>query len=98
MLRIDRESEGQTTTIRLTGHLRSERLTELQDALRDCGSRIVFDLGELTLVDLGIVQFLSNCEAEGMEFLRCSPYIREWILRERSESQNLEPTATERRE
>jgi hypothetical protein len=29
------------------------------------------------------VRFLSECEAQGIELLHCSPYIREWISRER---------------
>ena len=46
------------------------------------GARVVLDLGEVTLVDLDSVRFLLTCEAEGIEFLHCPPYIREWILRE----------------
>ena len=46
------------------------------------GTRVVLDLGEVTLVDLDVVRFLLICEAEGIEFLHCPPYIREWILRE----------------
>jgi hypothetical protein len=29
------------------------------------------------------VHFLNACEAEGIPVLNCSPYIREWMLRER---------------
>jgi hypothetical protein len=43
---------------------------------------ILFDLEEVTLIDLDIVQFLARCEAEGMQLLHCPPYIREWISRE----------------
>ena len=44
--------------------------------------RIVLDLDGVTLVDVDVVRFLIVCEAEGIEFLHCPPYIREWIFRE----------------
>jgi hypothetical protein len=40
------------------------------------------DLEGVTLVDIEVVHFLTNCEARGMEVLHCSPYIREWMRRE----------------
>ena len=46
--------------------------------------RIVFDLEEVTLVDLDVVRFLGASEAEGVELVNCSPYIRDWIFRERN--------------
>ena len=45
--------------------------------------RIVLDLEEVTLVDLDVVRFLGVTEAEGVEVVNCSPYIRDWIVRER---------------
>jgi hypothetical protein len=44
---------------------------------------IVLDLEEVTLVDLDVVRFLGVSEAEGVELVNCSPYIRDWIFRER---------------
>ena len=32
----------------------------------------------------GVVRFLGASEAEGVELLNCSPYIRDWIFRERN--------------
>jgi hypothetical protein len=46
--------------------------------------RIVLDLDGVTLVDVDVVRFLIVCEAEGIEFLHCPPYIREWIFREQT--------------
>ncbi len=48
------------------------------------GERIVLDLEEITLVDLDVVRFLGVSEAEGVELMNCSPYIRDWIFRERN--------------
>ncbi len=45
--------------------------------------RIVLDLEEVTLVDLEVVRFLGVSEAEGVELVNCSPYIRDWISKER---------------
>jgi hypothetical protein len=43
----------------------------------------VLDLEEVTLVDIEVVRFLGDCEDNGIELSRCSPYVREWINRER---------------
>src|SRR6266851_1886684 len=37
----------------------------------------------LDLVNVEGVRFLNACEADGISVLRCSPYIREWMSRER---------------
>jgi hypothetical protein len=47
------------------------------------GPRVVLDLEEVDLVDVEGVRFLNAWEAEGISVLRCSPYIREWMLREK---------------
>jgi len=81
-LRIETASDGQTTTLRLIGRLESEYLDELRIQIRRHRPRLVLDLDEVTLVDGGVVRFLIACEAEGIELLHCSPYIREWMARE----------------
>jgi hypothetical protein len=48
------------------------------------GPRVDLDLQELDLVDVEGFRFLNACEAEGISVLRCSPHIREWMLRERA--------------
>jgi hypothetical protein len=47
--------------------------------------RMVLDLGEVNLVDVEVVRFLSECENEGVVLVHCPAYVREWILRERAE-------------
>lgn len=56
---------------------------ELRAQVEGLGAGTVLDLEHLTLVDVEGVRFLSECEAQGIELLHCSPYIREWISRER---------------
>jgi hypothetical protein len=49
------------------------------------GDRLVaLDLDELEHVDIDGVRFLETCEAEGIELVNCSPYLREWISQERA--------------
>ncbi len=82
-LKIERDSDGPRTTIRLTGRIRAEHLTELEKQIRESGSKIALDLEEVNLVDVEVVRFLGTCEAQGVTLLRCSPYIRDWIAKER---------------
>jgi hypothetical protein len=81
-LKMEKISDGRRTTIRLSGRLQSEHLDELKMQV-DCNqSPVALDLDGVTLVDVEVVRFLSACEDSGVELLYCSPYIREWMLRE----------------
>jgi hypothetical protein len=82
-LRIERASDGAKTSLRLSGRISSEHLMELKEEIGGLGLGAVLDLEHVTLVDVEGVRFLSECEAGGIELVRCSPYIREWIARER---------------
>ena len=81
-MKIEKDPRGGKTTIRLIGHFQSEHVGELKKQLLDSGPQFVLDLKEVTIVDVDVVRFLGACESEGMKILHCSPYIREWILRE----------------
>jgi hypothetical protein len=82
-LKIEKYSDGHSTTIRLIGRMRAEHLEELEKQISESGSAITFDLDEVTLVDVEAVRFLGSCEVEGVTLLNCSPYIRDWIGKER---------------
>jgi hypothetical protein len=47
--------------------------------------RLFMNLGEVALLDVEVVRFLSECEDGGILLVHCPPYVREWILRERAE-------------
>jgi hypothetical protein len=81
-LRIQQDSSGCATTIRLIGRVRSEHLQELTEVVASAGPSVVLDLDEVTLVDVDAVRFLAGCEVDGAQLLHCSPYIREWMFRE----------------
>jgi hypothetical protein len=78
-LRIERVQ----ARIRLSGEFRSEHLDQVKTEIERCGSPVVLDLEELDLVDVEGIRFLNTCEAKGISVLNCSPYIREWMSRER---------------
>ena len=82
-LKIEKRSDGFSTTIRLIGRMRAEHLPELEKQIRENGSAITLDLDEVALVDVESVRFLGDCEARGATLLNCSPYIRDWIGKER---------------
>ena len=87
-LRIERVKGG----IRLSGELRAGHLDQVKTEIERCESPIVLDLEELDLVDLEAVRFLNACESTGISILHCSPYIREWMLQEKSRPKDpLEP-------
>ncbi|NWF71707.1 MAG: STAS domain-containing protein [Nitrospirae bacterium] len=82
-VRIEKETHRLKTMIRVSGRLKSTHLDELKTQLEAAQSRIVLDLSGVTLVDVETVRFLNACEQEGVEFLHCWPYIREWMVREK---------------
>ena len=82
-LRIEKASDGHSPTIRLIGRMRAEHLDELDKQIRETGPAITLDLEEVTLVDVEIVRFLGTCEESGATILNCSPYIRDWMGKER---------------
>jgi hypothetical protein len=82
-LRIERYSEGPSTTIRLIGRMQAEHLAELENQIRNGGPKIALDLEQVDLVDVQVVRFLGACEGQGITLINCSPYIRDWIGKER---------------
>ncbi len=83
-LKIERISGKRRTRIRLCGAFRSEHLDQVKAEIERGGPRVALDLEEVDLVDVEGVRFLNACEADGISVLHCSPYIREWMSRERS--------------
>lgn len=85
MLRIEKNSDGCVTRLRLSGRIQSSCIGSIRIAMNDGSARRILDLREVTLVDLDVVRFLISVEDEGIEFFHCPPYVREWMLRERAE-------------
>ena len=85
MLRIEKESDGHTTTLWLIGRIQSADIGSIRAQMDDDSVHVLFDLGEVTLVNVEVIRFLSDCEDEGVVLIHCPHYVREWILRERDE-------------
>ena len=82
-LKIEKYWDGHRTNIRLIGRMRAEHLPELEKQIRESEPVVTLDLEEVTLVDVESVRFLGTCEARGATLLNCSPYIRDWVGKER---------------
>jgi hypothetical protein len=86
-LRIEKDSDGQTTTLRLIGRMRREHIEELKAQIKAGGTSVTLDLNEVSLVDLEVVRFLATCQTEGISLVHCSRYIKNWIAKERFRGQ-----------
>jgi anti-anti-sigma regulatory factor len=82
-LRIERSAGLAGTRIRLIGRMQAEHVSEVERQIGESGTKVTLDLEEVTLVDVQVVRFLGACEIRGISVLNCSPYISEWIARER---------------
>ena len=82
-LRIEKDSDGQTTTLRLIGRMQREHIEELKAQIKAGGTSVTLDLNEVSLVDLEVIRFLATCQTEGISLVHCSRYIHNWITKER---------------
>jgi anti-anti-sigma regulatory factor len=82
-LRIERYVDQGGTTIRLIGRMQAEHVSEVERQIEESGTKVALDLEEVTLVDVYVVHFLGTCEIRGISILNCSPYITDWIAKER---------------
>jgi hypothetical protein len=83
-LKIEKDSQGGKTTIRLIGHFQSEHLGELKNQLQHDGPLFILDLKEVTVVDVEVVRFLVESKADGVKVVHGSQYIRKWMAREQT--------------
>jgi hypothetical protein len=83
--RIETAARGRFTVFTLCGRIEKQaiaelrRLFEFQTDYHD----IVLDLKEVGVVDREVMRFFMSCEADGMKLENCTPYIREWMEREK---------------
>lgn len=84
VLRIEKVSDGPFMILRLSGRLQTEHVVQLKAQIEESTQRVILDLDEVKLVDRDVVRFLGLCEEKGVELSQCSPYIRDWIDRERA--------------
>ena len=84
MFKITRSTHSGTTTLALSGRVGLSHLPDLRRFVDvERGQGIVLDLREVNLVDLEVVRFLVECEAEGIRVVHCPAYVQEWMVREK---------------
>jgi anti-anti-sigma regulatory factor len=83
--RIETAARGRFTIFILSGRIDASAITELrrlcegETDLRD----IVFDLKGVSVIDREVMRFFVRCEANGVQLENCTPYIREWMAKEK---------------
>jgi hypothetical protein len=74
-------------TLALSGRIGPEQLADLRRCVEEeRGHGVVLDLGEVNLVDVAVVRFLIDCEAQGLRLAQCPRYVQEWMAREKRPS------------
>jgi hypothetical protein len=84
-LKIETDSDREKITLRLIGRLQAQHIAELKSEIESSGATRVC-LKEVTLVDFDVIRFLASYEARVISIVNCSAYIREWIDREREQT------------
>jgi anti-anti-sigma regulatory factor len=89
MFKIQKSSNGKSVVFSLSGRITGAVLAELQKLLKGEARdhNVALDLKDVKLVDRDVVIFLASCEAKGMKVANCPRYIREWIEKEVTQSE-----------
>ncbi len=69
----------------LSGRIEKQAIAELRrlfECQTDC-RETALDLKDVGVIDRDVMRFLVGCEADGVKLENCSPYIREWMEREK---------------
>jgi hypothetical protein len=82
-LRIKRLCENDRTRICLSGALRSAYLASLRSEIELSGQPAALDLDEVSVIDIDGIRFLNECQAQGIQVVNCTPYIRQWMVQEK---------------
>jgi anti-anti-sigma regulatory factor len=87
MLRIQRTADGDVV-FALSGRIDKEHIPELEALIAAEGKdrTIILDLKDMTLTGQDGINFLAQCEADGIGLANCDPYVREWIARQGTET------------
>jgi hypothetical protein len=86
--RIDRfVTEDDRVILIISGRITAEDLDILRDVLAQESRAIAaIDLKNVLLIDRDAVKFMVVAEANGVELRNCPPYVREWVARERAQT------------
>jgi hypothetical protein len=83
--RIETVARGRQSVFILSGRIEAQAVAELGRLfdLETDRCDIVVDLKDVSLVDRAAMRFFVRCEAEGVKLENCTPYIREWMERDK---------------
>jgi predicted metal-binding protein len=83
--RIETVARGKLTVFVLSGRSEKKAIAELRRLLElQANYRgIVLDLKDVRVIDRDALHFFAGCEADGVKLENCTPYIREWMEREK---------------
>ena len=89
MFKIQTSSNDKSVVFTLSGRIQAAALTDLQKLLKDEAGdhNVALDLKDVKLVNRDMVLFLASCEAKGVKLSNCPRYIREWIEKEMTQSE-----------
>jgi anti-anti-sigma regulatory factor len=83
--RIETEARGSCSVFILSGRIEAQAIAELRRLceLQTDYSNVIVDLKDVSMVDREAMRFFMRCEADGARLENCTPYIREWMKREK---------------
>ena len=83
--RIETAVRGSFTVYILSGRIEAPAIAELRKLFehQTDWSRIVLNLKDVSVIDREVMRFFAHCEADGVTLENCTPYIREWMEREK---------------
>jgi len=85
--RIDRVVSAENLVVLfISGRITGEHVDMLRGVLEQESGDFAIDLKDVLLIDRDGVKLLNLSEANGADLRNCPPYIREWITREREET------------
>jgi hypothetical protein len=84
--RIDRVADhDDIAALWVSGQITKQEMDTLRNVIEGEANAVTLDLKNVDLVDREAVKFLAQRELNGSVLRNCSPYIREWVTRERTE-------------
>src|SRR5229473_688448 len=85
--RIDRVVTAENLVVLcISGRITGEHVDILRGVTEQELDGFAIDLKNVLLVDREAVKLLALSEANGTELRNCPPYVREWVTRERAET------------
>lgn len=82
--KIEHLAAAGVVVLRVSGHIRSEHVSTLEELLAREGGRVEIDLTEITLADRDAVSSLALWELGGIGLKNCPPFLREWVTNEQA--------------